>query len=91
MPRIHLTRPSRSDTDTDESSSTRATKSAKPVAAFREASSGPHPFDVVRSRNAELILSVKAKNREISKSRLELEKRLEETRKKLQSVRVHTK
>lgn len=40
----------------------------------------------MRSRNAELIMSVKMKNREISKSRLELEKRLEETRKKLQSV-----
>ncbi|CAG7784804.1 unnamed protein product [Allacma fusca] len=86
VPRIQLTRPARSDTDTDESSSTRTSKSSKPIAAFRESPNAPHPFDVVRSRNAELILSVKAKNREISKSRLELEKRLEETRKKLQSI-----
>lgn len=44
------------------------------------------PYEIVRSKNAELIMSVKLKNREMSKSRLELEKRLEETKKKLQSV-----
>jgi len=59
--------------------------------SYTAGSKEPHPFEIVRNKNAELIMSVKLKNREISKSRLELEKRLEETRKKLQSVRFYLK
>jgi hypothetical protein len=76
-----------SDTDTDESSSTRTSRSGpskRLIAAYKDPKTVP--YEIVRSRNAELIMSVKAKNREISKSRQDLEKRLEETRKKLQSI-----
>lgn len=78
-----------SGSDTDESSSTRTSRPApskRLIDSFREPKYTASPFDIIRSRNTELIMSVKAKNREISKSRLELEKRLEATRKKLQSV-----
>jgi hypothetical protein len=76
----------RSDTDSDGSVSVRGVQKSKSYTAG-SSSKEPHPFEIMKSKNAELIMSVKLKNREISKSRLELEKRLEETRKKLQSVR----
>jgi len=81
VPRIHLNKV-RSGSDTDDSGSVRS--SSRTLSGYKDPTS--HPYEIVRSRNAELIMSVKMKNREISKSRLELEKRLEETRKKLQSV-----
>ncbi|CAL8106915.1 unnamed protein product [Orchesella dallaii] len=81
VPRVHVNKV-RSGSDTDDSGSVRS--SSRTLSGYKDPTT--HPYEIVRSRNAELIMSVKMKNREISKSRLELEKRLEETRKKLQSI-----
>jgi len=68
---------SRGASETDDSTKTGGSSASK---------STPHPYEVNRNRNAELIMSVKLKRSEVSKSRLELEKRLDDTRRKLQSI-----
>lgn len=45
-----------------------------------------HQFEINRNKNAELIMSVKLRRSEVSKSRLELEKRLDDAKRKLQSI-----
>lgn len=85
VPRIKLNKVRSGGSDTDDSGSIRS--SSRTLSSYKDTSTSSQPYEIVRSRNAELIMSVKMKNREISKSRMELEKRLEETRKKLQSVR----
>jgi len=44
------------------------------------------PFEIMRKKNSELISGLKTRNKELSQSRVQLELRLEETRRKLQSV-----
>ncbi|XP_035709964.1 mitogen-activated protein kinase-binding protein 1 isoform X1 [Folsomia candida] len=87
--KAQLPRPKpRSDRDTDSDGSV-SRSFQKRFHPFKDSSSlkvEQEPYEIVRSKNAELIMSVKLKNREMSKSRLELEKRLEETKKKLQSI-----
>lgn len=77
----------RSDRDTDSDGSVnRGGFQNRFQSPYKDSTKEQEPYEIVRSKNAELIMSVKLKNREMSKSRLELEKRLEETKKKLQSV-----